>query len=144
MATIQQAFGTKTAYTMGNTGTLATDAFRSGPAVDNSSDKFLDVLVSVQLANGSGTVGDLKAWRLWVAGTLDSTSEDWTDTIAADTDTVTPTDPPNLIQVSIVHAPAASTTYKAGPVSLAQCFGCLLYTSPSPRDGLLYRMPSYA
>ena len=23
-------------------------------------------------------------------------------------------------------------------------YGCLLYTSPSPRDGLLYRMPSSA
>ena len=26
----------------------------------------------------------------------------------------------------------------------AQCHGCLLYTSPSPRDGLLSRMPSSA
>ena len=27
---------------------------------------------------------------------------------------------------------------------LAEVFGCLLYTSPSPRDGLLSRMPSSA
>ena len=28
--------------------------------------------------------------------------------------------------------------------SIARCISCLLYTSPSPRDGLLSRMPSSA
>ena len=31
-----------------------------------------------------------------------------------------------------------------GAISLSQIQGCLLYTSPSPRDGLLSRMPSSA
>ena len=30
------------------------------------------------------------------------------------------------------------------PAGKAQAFTCLLYTSPSPRDGLLSRMPSSA
>ena len=30
------------------------------------------------------------------------------------------------------------------PVEFAELFNCLLYTSPSPRDGLLSRMPSSA
>ena len=30
------------------------------------------------------------------------------------------------------------------PGALADIFSCLLYTSPSPRDGLLSRMPSSA
>ena len=29
-------------------------------------------------------------------------------------------------------------------VAIVACWGCLLYTSPSPRDGLLSRMPSSA
>ena len=29
-------------------------------------------------------------------------------------------------------------------INMAQCYDCLLYTSPSPRDGLLSRMPSSA
>ena len=33
--------------------------------------------------------------------------------------------------------------YKKIPI-LGVCLGCLLYTSPSPRDGLLSRMPSSA
>ena len=32
----------------------------------------------------------------------------------------------------------------AAAESLAQGYDCLLYTSPSPRDGLLSRMPSSA
>ena len=28
--------------------------------------------------------------------------------------------------------------------TLVRCYSCLLYTSPSPRDGLLSRMPSSA
>ena len=30
------------------------------------------------------------------------------------------------------------------PPRIKECDGCLLYTSPSPRDGLLSRMPSSA
>ena len=38
-------------------------------------------------------------------------------------------------------------SYSQGPGSFTgvrMCIGCLLYTSPSPRDGLLSRMPSSA
>ena len=33
---------------------------------------------------------------------------------------------------------------QAWPAAFTEFFYCLLYTSPSPRDGLLYRMPSSA
>ena len=48
----------------------------------------------------------------------------------------------NLILVVIVISAIATLGNAIGPVILAQ--GCLLYTSPSPRDGLLSRMPSSA
>ena len=38
-------------------------------------------------------------------------------------------------------------TVKAGdklPAIAAKVYGCLLYTSPSPRDRTRYRMPSFA
>ena len=41
-------------------------------------------------------------------------------------------------EIDVVICPAASST----PFPHDQC--CLLYTSPSPRDGLLSRMPSSA
>ena len=36
------------------------------------------------------------------------------------------------------------TLIEAGPCRVTQLKTCLLYTSPSPRDGLLSRMPSSA
>ena len=36
------------------------------------------------------------------------------------------------------------TMAKAGELFTDQVIACLLYTSPSPRDGLLSRMPSSA
>ena len=39
---------------------------------------------------------------------------------------------------------AAQTMAENRPGTIVWCMGCLLYTSPSPRDGLLSRMPSSA
>ena len=39
---------------------------------------------------------------------------------------------------------AAAATYSQVPVGISPTYACLLYTSPSPRDGLLSRMPSSA
>ena len=45
-----------------------------------------------------------------------------------------------MVDAAMVEAAmAAATTVEAGMVEV-----CLLYTSPSPRDGLLSRMPSSA
>ena len=45
------------------------------------------------------------------------------------------------ISAAITSVPGSSTYFKGGIV----CYtNCLLYTSPSPRDGLLSRMPSSA
>ena len=40
------------------------------------------------------------------------------------------------------NSPNAALTYAA--IKMEYHYGCLLYTSPSPRDGLLSRMPSSA
>ena len=37
-----------------------------------------------------------------------------------------------------------SKNYEKEPYQVVERHGCLLYTSPSPRDGLLSRMPSSA
>ena len=47
--------------------------------------------------------------------------------------------------VEIVAFPELGVTaYTCGDLLLQQTLLCLLYTSPSPRDGLLSRMPSSA
>src|SRR5665647_3605752 len=53
-----------------------------------------------------------------------------------------------LITFTATHLPdSVYITYRVFPFRLnnvARHFNCLLYTSPSPRDGLLSRMPSSA
>ena len=43
-----------------------------------------------------------------------------------------------------VQQPIAMAWDSRGRLWVAECYTCLLYTSPSPRDGLLSRMPSSA
>ena len=50
-----------------------------------------------------------------------------------------------VITNGVSFVPASTTTYTVTGTSAAGCINtCLLYTSPSPRDGLLSRMPSSA
>ena len=46
--------------------------------------------------------------------------------------------------LSCVHCLSSSGKRDPRELSTRQCKDCLLYTSPSPRDGLLSRMPSSA
>ena len=56
-----------------------------------------------------------------------------------------------LLLVVLLHAPSidafaakAKSSSKGKKAKASSAKGCLLYTSPSPRDGLLSRMPSSA
>ena len=50
----------------------------------------------------------------------------------------------SVISKTIVSDIATTSELGAGKRRAAHLLGCLLYTSPSPRDGLLSRMPSSA
>ena len=63
--------------------------------------------------------------------------------------TTTQTTPPTQQGTAVVEARDLVAGYLPGVNILNGCSlvaypGCLLYTSPSPRDGLLSRMPSSA
>ena len=51
-----------------------------------------------------------------------------------------------LVNIAGVGIPVATTTLRSLATKnvSSENYGCLLYTSPSPRDGLLSRMPSSA
>ena len=46
--------------------------------------------------------------------------------------------------VHVIRDEAELPFFREGEILVAQTIDCLLYTSPSPRDGLLSRMPSSA
>ena len=48
-----------------------------------------------------------------------------------------------ILETVAEHQQTIQSVRPANP-DLAQSYDCLLYTSPSPRDGLLSRMPSSA
>ena len=50
-----------------------------------------------------------------------------------------------IMDMSMDGSPIIDKTHIEGLyLNCGWCYGCLLYTSPSPRDGLLSRMPSSA
>ena len=50
----------------------------------------------------------------------------------------------NAVLSSDVLKPLEDELYEKADIKVIGYAGCLLYTSPSPRDGLLSRMPSSA
>ena len=53
-------------------------------------------------------------------------------------------EPMRLVQHAASGGANSSSSSSSATVTAAHLMGCLLYTSPSPRDGLLSRMPSSA
>ena len=49
-----------------------------------------------------------------------------------------------VAETALMQAQKSLMNKMIGPINTTEGTSCLLYTSPSPRDGLLYRMPSSA
>jgi len=124
MADVNLEYASNTAITI-NTGTLAADVYRSSTWVDNNSNLYVDALLQGQFkTHASNASSDLKAFRIWLVASTDDSN--FTDAIGENSASVTPTDPPNMMQLASVFAPAANTTYNGGPWSIAQAFGGIL------------------
>ena len=105
--------------------TNASGAGRSSVAVDNTSNEYLDALVSVKVKTSASALGNDKAVYVYAYGTSDGGS-DYTDG-APGTDTgFTATNPPNVKLIGVINAVASSTTYIGGPWSVAAAFGGVL------------------
>ena len=121
MADIKQAFGTSTALTL-TLASLAQAAARESTAVDNSTDKFLDVLVQLNIKLQTGTPASDKAINIYVYGSEDGT--DYTDNASGSDAAITLRDPTNLRLIDIINTPdSGGLTYKSHPLSIAAAFG---------------------
>jgi hypothetical protein len=98
-------------------------AGREGLVVSNLVNQFTDVLVYAHVKLDSGTIGNDKRTYVWAYGTVDSATPLYPDTITGADAAITFNSPTNLRLLGIIECPAQSTTYKAGPWSLAQLFG---------------------
>ena len=100
---------------------------------------------------GWGTTENTNRIEIWEAGhaNVQSQSGNHHAEINANDNAILwqdlPTTPGTTLEWSIWHRGRAGVdTASAGIGNADQGWGCLLYTSPSPRDGLLSRMPSSA
>lgn len=121
MADIKQPWGTSTPITI-LLASLAEGVGRQCLALDNASDKWLDVLVQLQIKLQTGTPASEKQIRIYVAGSEDGTN--YTDNYTGTEGAITLRDPTNLIEVKPIQAPTAGgLLWKSHPFSIAACFG---------------------
>ena len=124
MANIKQAFGTSTSITITlNSLASSATAGRESTAIDNSSDLFLDALVTVILNVGAGTIANDKCAYVYAYGSEDGTN--LTDNATGSDAAITLNAPTNLRLVHVIAMPTASLTYKA-VFSIAAAFGGVL------------------
>lgn len=124
MSTLKPAYGSSTAITWTSAATLASGSASGCAAIDNTSNLYVDLMVTIlaTLASGTPTAGG--AVYVYVAATEDGST--WTGTNAASLDNYTGSDAAVTLQ---------SPSVFAGP-----------FTIPTPNGGLLARkvIPSIA
>lgn len=102
--------------------TSSATAGRESTAIDNTGDKFLDVLVFLKIKTGSGAAANDQAVIVYVYGTVDNGST-WPDAVTGSDAAITFNSPTQLSELGRVYAPTATTTFKGGPWSVARLFG---------------------
>lgn len=120
MANIKQEYGTSTALTI-TLNSLANAGARESTVVDNTSNKFLDVLVAVDVKLASGSPASEKAVYVYAYGSEDGTN--YSDNATGSDAAVTMRSPSNLLLIGTINTPdSGALTYK-GVFSLSQAFG---------------------
>ena len=100
-------------------------AGRESTAVDNTTNLFLDALVTVKVKTSSSALANDKAVYVYAYGTSDGGTT-YTDGCAGTDGARTLTNPPNARLIGVINAVATSTTYVGGPFSVAAAFGGVL------------------
>jgi hypothetical protein len=102
---------------------LGSTSTRQSDVISNTSNRYIDYLVSVKLASTTGTIGgDRAAYVYALAADADGLA-DFTEGASTADSVITLTSPPNAVRIGYVSVPAANTAYRAGPFSIAAAFG---------------------
>ena len=136
MADVKLAYSSATTLTITSLNSLATSATAAwqSDAIDNSSNKYLDILVHAEFAAVNTAAANSKAWFLWVAGLVDTAGSAYTasgsDVPSGSQGTITiPDFTANAIPLRPLGRIPYSTTNKVlngGPFSVAQAFGGII------------------
>lgn len=123
MSTIKALYGSEQTFTITLAG-LTNGSARQTTEIDNSSNLYLDALVQFQIKTGSGAgAGSFVEIRAYASADNGTTR---TENAGASDAAITLTSPENTPLVDIINTPAATTTYKGNPASVAKAFGGVL------------------
>jgi len=125
MSDIKLGFGTSNQSITCTITSLANNGQRQSTAVDNSSNKFLDALVFLTIKSAAASTSSTGYVNVYAYGTSDGGSN-YSDGASGSDGSITLTSPPNMRLIGSVNVVANSTTYKAGPFSVAAAFGGVL------------------
>lgn len=123
MADVRTAYGNAGQALTITLTSLADASGRESTAVNNATEKFLDVLVTTRIkTQNSGTISAPSAVFVYAYGSVDGGSE-YPDAVTGTDAAITLNSPTQLKLLGIVYVAAINTTYKGGPWSFASLFG---------------------
>lgn len=122
---IKQKFGTSNQSITCTITSLTNNSQRQSTAIDNSTNLYLDALVFLTIKSAAASTSASGYCNVYAYGTVDGGSN-YSDGASGTDGSITLTSPPNVRLVGTVNVVANSTTYKAGPFSIAAAFGGIM------------------
>src|SRR4051794_15534221 len=122
MASIKSAYGSSNQSITCTLASLANAAARASTAVDNTSNLFLDALVTVKVKSGASSTSATGTVNVYAYGTADGGSS-YPEGITGTDAGATLTSPANVKLIGVLNVVANATTYQSEPMSVAAAFG---------------------
>jgi hypothetical protein len=122
VADVKQKFGTNGQTITISLGSLGNNSARESTYIDNGTNLFLDALVGVRVRSNSSGTSSTGSVLVYAYGTINGGSN-YTEGATGSDAAITLTSPTNLRLVGVINVVANSTTYSAGPFSVATAFG---------------------
>ena len=125
MATIKLQYGSSNQAITVTLTSLASAAARESTVVSNTTNLFLDALVSMKSKSATGTIGGDKAIYVYAYGSADGGTT-YPDNVTGSDAGITLVSPTQLRLIGVLNVPASNTAYDGGPWSVASAFGGVL------------------
>lgn len=122
MADIKQKFGTNGQALTLTIASLGNNSARQSTEVDNTSNLYMDVLLTVKVKSNSSGTSATGFVNIWAFATVDNGTTR-SEAAGASDAAITLAAPSNLRFIGVLSVVANSTTYIGGPFSVAAAFG---------------------
>lgn len=123
--TIKALYGTNNQAITISLASLTNTSAQQSTAIDNSSNLFLDALVTVKVKSGASGTSSTGAVRVYAYGTTDGGTT-YSDGASGTNGSITLTSPANMRLIGLINVVANATSYVGGPFSVAAAFGGVL------------------